>query len=233
MKKDINIELLQELYTKCYDEFNKHPNHPAKLYYFTLGETHIANQNELVTALANHRNDTFTSDTEVRAIGKAMEMYREEQQPQYIKTLKQSNFRIDENSLHYELRMYLSRAESLQELSNVVEEDKHATDSIKRLESILEGLKQYRQELANRYNELSTMSAKYEVTLKRENTSYQGIKYFVYVEKIYEDGTRTKVQSERFDGKDRYTAFKRFEEVKKAYPTATYIKDIEKKYWEK
>ena len=51
--------------------------------------------------------------------------------------------------------------------------------------------------------------------------------------KFFKDVAPEELFHERFEGKERHTALKRFEVLKKEYPNAEIIKDIEKKHWEK
>ena len=91
---------------------------------------------------------------------------------------------------------------------------------------------EYRQDLAARYNALATMPSKDSVKLERYN-GYNGITYYIRYFTEYEDGTKVETETERFPGKERRAAIKRFEELKKARPGIEYIKDIEKKSWER
>lgn len=47
------------------------------------------------------------------------------------------------------------------------------------------------------------------------------------------NGTKVETATETFPGKERRAAIKRFEELKKERPGIDYIKDIEKKSWER
>lgn len=59
------------------------------------------------------------------------------------------------------------------------------------------------------------------------------ITYYIRHFTEYEDGTKVETATETFPGKERHAAIKRFEELKKERPGIEYIKDIEKKSWER
>lgn len=79
--------------------------------------------------------------------------------------------------------------------------------------------------------QLETMQSHIRVTLKRERRD--NIAYLLYTEKVYEDGTAQRLQSNRYEGKERHKAIKAFKDMRKAFPGYEYIEDIQKGYWER
>ena len=76
------------------------------------------------------------------------------------------------------------------------------------------------------------MPSKDSVKLERYY-NYGSITYYIRYFTEYEDGTKAETATESFPGKERHAAIKRFEELKKVRPGIEYIKDIEKKSWER
>lgn len=117
--------------------------------------------------------------------------------------------------------------------------DKIAAEEIEYAEKIIENLKAYRSALFERYQEIITASYKMQLSIKRKNFSrYSGrnqIAYIVTIEKIFNrsDINPQAILSETYEGRERFKALKRFDELKKQYAGIEAIKDIEKRTWER
>lgn len=112
--------------------------------------------------------------------------------------------------------------------------DKRAAEYIQYAQSLIDNLTEYRQALAARYNQLATAAYRYELKIERQPpSSYSKVKYFVTLNKIFEDGTTVTELNERYEGKQRREALARFEELKKQRPGIEAIMDIEKRHWER
>lgn len=112
--------------------------------------------------------------------------------------------------------------------------DKRAAEYIQYAQSLIDNLTEYRQALAARYNQLATAAYRYELKIERQPpSSYSKVKYFVTLNKIFEDGTTVTELNERYEGKQRREALSRFEELKKQRPGIEAIMDIEKRHWER
>lgn len=127
---------------------------------------------------------------------------------------------------------WLKRPDTCASFDDVRSYDDKAARLIADCKHLVAQLIEYRQDLAARYNALATMPSKDSVKLERYN-GYNGITYYIRYFTEYEDGTKVETETERFPGKERRAAIKRFEELKKARPGIEYIKDIEKKSWER
>lgn len=128
---------------------------------------------------------------------------------------------------------WLKRPDTCASFDDVRSYDDKAARLIADCKHLVTQLIEYRQDLAARYNALATMPSKDSVLLERYYTGYSGITYYIRYFTEYEDGTKVETATETFPGKERHTAIKRFEELKKARPGIEYIKDIEKKSWER
>lgn len=96
--------------------------------------------------------------------------------------------------------------------------DGFAVRDIKRLESVIEDLRQYRIALAERYNQLAVMPFSLSLSLVRQ-CHYTGKKiYRVNIDKVYQDGTRCNVLNEVYPGVERHKAISRCKELQKLYP---------------
>lgn len=127
---------------------------------------------------------------------------------------------------------WLKRPDTCASFDDVRSYDGKAARLIAECKHLTAQLIEYRQDLAARYNALATMPSKDSVKLERYN-GYNGITYYIRYFTEYEDGTKVETATESFPGKERHAAIKRFEELKKARPGIEYIKDIEKKSWER
>ena len=111
--------------------------------------------------------------------------------------------------------------------------DRYTVDSINRLQAAIEELKSYRTELFNHTQKLINSAYSIEVSIERYKHYYGKVNYYVKVAKVFENIGHEYIISEIYQGTERYTALKRFEELKKQYPGANYIKNIEKSKWER
>lgn len=129
-------------------------------------------------------------------------------------------------------RGWLKRPDTCASFDDVRSYDDKAAQLIAECKHLTAQLIEYRQDLAARYNALATMPSKDSVKLERYN-GYNGITYYIRHFTEYEGGTKVETATEAFPGKERRAAIKRFEELKKERPGIDYIKDIEKKSWER
>lgn len=108
--------------------------------------------------------------------------------------------------------------------------DGMAAQRIADAQKLIADLTEYRQALAARYAELQIMPYRRVLRVKRWKSD--NVSYYVTICREYEDGTRTEELRESYSGKDRHTALKRFEELKKQNPGIEAEKDIAKSKWE-
>lgn len=129
--------------------------------------------------------------------------------------------------------IYFYDADRLKTVDEVARADRSAAQDIKTLEAIIADLREYRQALAARYAGLETMVYRSVLKLERVPHWKGNINYFVTIDRIFEDGTTTTELSEKYAGKDRREAFKRFDELRKQHPGIETKKDIGKRSWER
>lgn len=129
------------------------------------------------------------------------------------------------------IRFDLYPVERIPEMERLKRYDNWISQDIVAAEKAIEEAKAYRLELAKRAAQLEAMQSHTRVTLKREHRG--NIAYFLYTEKVYEDGTSEMLQSNRYEGKERHKAIKAFRGMRKQYPGYEYIEDIKKSQWER
>ena len=110
--------------------------------------------------------------------------------------------------------------------------DMAAAQDIKRLEKLVDDLKDYRRALAARYAELETLPYTYLLKLERVPHWKGHIEYVITLTKTLSDGTKTQDLREVFPGKDRQKAFARAAELRRQRPGIPYEEDIARRAWE-
>ena len=133
-----------------------------------------------------------------------------------------------------ETRVYIF-AQAPQKLTRpeeVAYRDRTAAQDIKRLEKLVDDLKDYRRALASRYAELETLPYTYLLKLERVPHWKGHIEYVITLTKTLSDGTKTQDLREVFPGKDRRKAFARAAELRRQRPGIPYEEDIARRPWE-
>ena len=128
---------------------------------------------------------------------------------------------------------YLRRPDSLDTFDRIKHYDERAAQLVSQCKTLIEYMSEYRQDLAARYNQLSTMPSRRRLKIERyinyDNKKFYYIRHFT----DYDDGTSVETETETFPGKERRAALARFAELKKQYPGIVAEMDIGKKAWEK
>ena len=130
------------------------------------------------------------------------------------------------------INVYVRAPKALKNTKDIVYRDKSAEQDIKRLEKIIDNLKDYRKALAARYAQLETMTYTERLEIERYPGG-NGIKFYIRIVRTYEDGTTENTLQETYTGKERHAAMKRFEELKKQHPGMEATKDLERRSWER
>lgn len=113
-------------------------------------------------------------------------------------------------------RLYLP--EENRSFDDVRRQDDRAAMLIKECEHLITQLREYRQDLAKRYNDLATMPSTISIELQRYKSYYGNVEFYIRHWTTYSDGTKTETETERFSGKERHLAIKRFKELQKQFP---------------
>ncbi len=129
--------------------------------------------------------------------------------------------------------IYVQQPHTLKTPHDVAWRDGQVSVEIKRLEALIDDLRDYRVALAQRYAELETMPYTRVLTLKRD-PSYKGrITYWVTITRRMSDGTEIDELREQFPGPERAKAFARFATLQKQYPGITSVQDTARRSWER
>ena len=134
------------------------------------------------------------------------------------------------------IRFYYRRADKIESFERVQQADKDAQEKITELETWIELLKEYRQTLYERAQELCAADYSMKLTLRRRVDSWHNKRYYdITVVKVISASNARPIEilSEEYSGTERHKALKRFEELKKQYPNIETEKDIEKSKWER
>lgn len=133
-----------------------------------------------------------------------------------------------------ETRVYIftQTPQKLTTPEEVAYRDRTAAQDIKRLEKLVDDLKDYRRALAARYAELETLPYTYLLKLERVPHWKGHIEYVITLTKTLSDGTKTQDLREVFPGKDRRKAFARAAELLRQRPGIPYEEDIARRAWE-
>lgn len=126
-----------------------------------------------------------------------------------------------------------SRAEKLTTVEDVTRYDGYAAYKIAELQRYIDFLTEHRKRLTARYGELLTMGYTTELRLQRYCNRDNHVTYYLRTTLIYDDGSRTKTETQRFPGTERHKAIAEFERLTKLHPDWKATKDIEKSKWER
>lgn len=140
------------------------------------------------------------------------------------------------DEMNEKIWFYFRRADKIETFDRVQQADKDAQDKITSLCIWIELLKEYRKTLYARAQELCAADYSMKLTLRRRVDSWHNKRYYdITVAKIINapNARPIVILSEEYKGTERYTALKRFEELKKQYPNIETEKDIEKMKWER
>lgn len=134
------------------------------------------------------------------------------------------------------IHIYFTRADKIESLEKVQSSDKRAAEKIAELLDMAEILKEYRKTLFDRARELYSASYTMQLSIKRDIDIWKNKKfYIVEIRKIFDTPNTNPgiLVSEKYEGKERFKALKRFEELKKQYPGIETEQDTDKKTWER
>ena len=134
-----------------------------------------------------------------------------------------------------EIRVFQSvqRPASFTDPKRILDRDRMIVTFLRDLENLTENLRQYRRDLAVRYNELSTMPYNLRLSCVRNRSfSTKRVTFTVTLSRILEDGTVIEEISEKYPGIERKQALARYENLKKTHPGIEASLDLEKAFWE-
>ena len=138
----------------------------------------------------------------------------------------------EQETAEQRIYIYVQQPHTLKTPHDIAWRDGQVAVEIKRLESMIDDLRDYRVALAQRYAELETMPYTRVLALKRD-PSYKGrITHWVTITRRMSDGTEIDELREQYAGQDRAKAFARFAALQKQYPGIASVKDVARRSWE-
>ena len=139
----------------------------------------------------------------------------------------------EQETAEQRIYIYVEQPHTLKTPHDIAWRDGQVAAEIKRMESMIDDLRDYRVALAQRYAELETMPYTRVLTIKRD-PSYKGrITYWVTITRELTDGTKIDELREQYAGQERAKAFARFAALQKQYPGITSVKDVARRSWER
>jgi hypothetical protein len=139
----------------------------------------------------------------------------------------------DDAELHR--RVYIKKPSAIDSIKSLNYYDGNAQQAIAEAEAFIETLKEYRRDLYERYQEIAAANYKLFLFLERTFNRYDNTKQYIITICKRFDGNNVadeEILRETYPGKERHKALKRFDELKKEYPTIENDMDIAKKHWE-
>lgn len=132
-------------------------------------------------------------------------------------------------------RIYIKKPSAITSAKDLEWYSGRASQAIAEAESMIELMQEYQKALYDRYQEIC--SANYTLFLKlQREVHYSGSKAYVITISKRFDGHNVadeEILREKYEGKERHKALKRFEALKKEYPNIPSEMDIEKRHWER
>lgn len=131
---------------------------------------------------------------------------------------------------------YVKKPSTIDSIKSLEYYADNARRAIKEAEDHIAFLKEYQKDLCARYQEIVSTNYTLFLLLKRHVNSYTNVKsYEITISQRYAENNIKDVEilREKFEGRDRHKALKRFEELKKQYPNIANAMEIEKHRWER
>lgn len=128
----------------------------------------------------------------------------------------------------------ITNPKTMHEIDRLTYWDGIAARHIKEAEDLIETMKKYRLLIAERAQELYAMDYTRVLQLKRKRNYYRNHTfYYVQIIRRLADGGEQNELCEKYEGKKRHEAFKRFSELQKQNPNIITEQDTEKGKWER
>ena len=111
--------------------------------------------------------------------------------------------------------------------------DDYLVKDLDRLQAAIKQVEDHRKKMFEHIQKLSSSQYSLELSLIRHKDYYGKVFYYITLSKIFPEIGNQDIIQETYPGTERHKAIKRFEALKKKYPGAKAIKDIEKRNWER
>lgn len=111
--------------------------------------------------------------------------------------------------------------------------DGYLKRDIERLQATIKQIEEHRKKLFLHSQKLASSQYTLKLSLSRRKNYNGKVFYYIALSKVFSEIGEQKIIDEKYPGTERHNAIKRFEELKKQYPGAEHIKEIEKARWER
>lgn len=111
--------------------------------------------------------------------------------------------------------------------------DGYLKRDIERLQATIKQIEEHRKKLYLHTQQLASSQYSLKLSLIRRKDYNGKVFYYITLAKVFPEIGEQKMIDETYPGTERHNAIKRFEDLKKQYPGAEHIKDIEKARWER
>lgn len=134
----------------------------------------------------------------------------------------------------YKSYFYTYEPETYTDTKRIMDADNSIAREIADMMHYITQLKEHRAKLAKRYNELVTMSYHMRCELRRERRWRDSkVTYHIICTMVFEDGTEKLFDQTNYSGTERNQAIADFEALQKNQPSWAFLKNIERKSWER
>lgn len=131
------------------------------------------------------------------------------------------------------LNIYLWPYEHETNIKQLQKYDNYLKSDIADLQAAIKQIEDHRKKLFLHSQKLSSSQYTLKLSLSRRKNYNGKVFYHIALSKVFSEIGEQKIIDETYPGTERHNAIKRFEELKKQYPGAEHIKDIEKARWER
>lgn len=111
--------------------------------------------------------------------------------------------------------------------------DDYLVRDLDRLQAAINQIRDHRKKMFEHIQKLTASQYTLKLSLIRRKDYYGKVFYYITLAKIFPEIGGQDIIQETYPGTERHKAIKRFEELRKQYPGAEVIKNVEKGKWER
>lgn len=131
------------------------------------------------------------------------------------------------------LNIYLWPYEHETNIKQLQKYDNYLKRDIDDLQAAIKQIEEHRKKLFLHTQKLTSSQFSLKLSLIRRRDYTGKVFYYIALSKVFSEIGEQKIIDETYPGTERHNAIKRFEDLKKQYPGAEHIKEIEKARWER
>lgn len=131
------------------------------------------------------------------------------------------------------LNIYLWPYEHETNIKQLQKYDNYLKRDIDDLQATIKQIEEHRKKLFLHTQKLTSSQFSLKLSLIRRRDYTGKVFYYIALSKVFSEIGEQKIIDETYPGTERHNAIKRFEDLKKQYPGAEHVKEIEKARWER